>query len=530
VSTQRQGQQGTSLAEQQAAIERFAETWNLPIVRRFEERETAAKQGRPVFLNMLKQLKTSKANGVIIHKIDRSARNLKDWADLGSLIDSGIEVHFASEGLDLSSRGGRLSADIQAVVASDYIRNLKEETKKGLYGRLRQGLYPFRAVIGYLDQGKGQPKKIDPIKGPLIQKAFEMYATGDWGLIALTEELNNLGLRNKVGNRTSLNGLATILHNPFYIGVIRIEKTGETFTGIHRPIISKSLYDQVQDVFAGKNIKKETRHFFVYRRTVQCRNCRRFLTAEIQKGHTYYRCRTKNCLFRCLREDEISGAVLESLNKIEFSESEYRLLRELSKNETYNVEKESASARKDVKLQQDQIRDRHSRLAHAFIEGIFDRTTYLQKKNELVLEEHALREKLANLQTSEADVGARLDEFCELANSAHLSYKTALPTDQRDLVKIITANLMTDGKSVFVKMKNPFQLIADRHSFTVGSPYREATRTIEALFKGLLKYFKDPANSKDDDELVNYLNSKKPEKSKSNNYHFLQKPRPNNIC
>ena len=158
VSTQRQGQHGTSLAEQQAAIERFAGSWNLPIVRRFEERETAAKQGRPVFLDMLKQLKTGKADGVIIHKIDRSARNLKDWADLGSLVDSGLEVHFASESLDLNSRGGRLSADIQAVVASDYIRNLKEETKKGLYGRLRQGLYPFRAVIGYVDQGKGQPK------------------------------------------------------------------------------------------------------------------------------------------------------------------------------------------------------------------------------------------------------------------------------------------------------------------------------------------------------------------------------------
>ena len=55
VSTQRQGQSGTSLTEQQAAIERFANSWNLPIIKRFEERETAAKQGRPVFLEMLKE-------------------------------------------------------------------------------------------------------------------------------------------------------------------------------------------------------------------------------------------------------------------------------------------------------------------------------------------------------------------------------------------------------------------------------------------------------------------------------------------
>ena len=51
---------------------------------------------------MLKLLKLGKAAGVIIHKIDRSARNLRDWADLGELIDQGIQVHFANESLDLS--------------------------------------------------------------------------------------------------------------------------------------------------------------------------------------------------------------------------------------------------------------------------------------------------------------------------------------------------------------------------------------------------------------------------------------------
>jgi site-specific DNA recombinase len=142
VSTQRQGEFGTSLTEQKAAIERYAAKFNLDITEQYEERETAARQGRPVFLEMLKLLRKGKACGVIIHKIDRSARNLKDWADLGSLIDSGLEVHFASESLDLNSRGGRLSADIQAVVAADYIRNLREEVKKGFYGRLKQGLYP----------------------------------------------------------------------------------------------------------------------------------------------------------------------------------------------------------------------------------------------------------------------------------------------------------------------------------------------------------------------------------------------------
>src|SRR5437899_1697442 len=178
VSTVRQGQSGTSLAEQREAIGRHAQRWNLRIVQEFEEKETAAKSGRPVFRQMLNDLKRGKADGVIIHKIDRSARNLRDWAELGEIIDNGVDVQFANENLDLESRGGRLSADIQAVVAADYIRNLREETRKGFYGRLRQGLYPRPAPPGYLDCGGGKPKEPDPVQAPLVRQAFELYATG----------------------------------------------------------------------------------------------------------------------------------------------------------------------------------------------------------------------------------------------------------------------------------------------------------------------------------------------------------------
>ena len=87
VSTAKQGEHGVSLQEQHDAIVRYAQRFGLEIVAWFEERETAAKRGRPVFNQMLRLLEQGKAEGVIIHKIDRSARNLKDWADLGELID-----------------------------------------------------------------------------------------------------------------------------------------------------------------------------------------------------------------------------------------------------------------------------------------------------------------------------------------------------------------------------------------------------------------------------------------------------------
>ena len=237
VSTAKQGEKGVSLQEQRDAIERYAARFSLEISQWFEERETAAKQGRPMFSQMLRLLRQRRSRGVIIHKIDRSARNLKDWADLGEMIDAGIEVHFANETLDLHTRGGRLSADIQAVVASDYIRNLREETKKGLYGRLKQGIYPLGAPIGYLDQGGGKVKTIDPARASLVVQAFELYSSGKYPLNSLREELGRRGLRNKKGGMLSLTGMSVLLQNPFYTGLMRIRKTNQSF----RATISRSL-------------------------------------------------------------------------------------------------------------------------------------------------------------------------------------------------------------------------------------------------------------------------------------------------
>ena len=463
-----------------------------------------------MFLEMLKNLRKGKASGVIIHKIDRSARNLKDWADLGTLIDEGVKVHFANESIDLSSRGGRLSADIQAVVASDYIRNLREETKKGIYGRLKQGLYPFPAPVGYLNDGKGKPKKIDPVKASLIRNAFELYSTGNWGLIALADKMNRLGLRNKTGKKLSLNGIASILHNPFYIGVIRIKKTNELFAGKHPPIISKQLFDEVQVVFEGKNIKKKNRHFFVFRRHIICSGCQNSFIAERQKSYVYYRCHTPDCRKSTLREEVIENGFIQSLKKIKFNDCEEKLFRNefIKLDEDYAKEKQSV--KKQLQLNIKQTNTRLSRLADAYMDGVFDKKTYLDKKNEIILEEQSIKEKLANINQNSGDVITDLEAFLELANSAYLSYKYAKPLERRDLVKSISSNFFIKGENVLVKLNYPFELVANRPAFTSGSPCREATRTFTALLaKKLYQYFKYPDTSKNDAEFLDCIKNKK---------------------
>ena len=106
VSTQRQGVEGVSLEAQRRAIQDYAQRQNLAITQWFEERQTAAKRGRPIFVQMLSLLRKGKANGLIVHKIDRSARNLKDWADLGELVHQRLHRRGVARGDQVDAGGG----------------------------------------------------------------------------------------------------------------------------------------------------------------------------------------------------------------------------------------------------------------------------------------------------------------------------------------------------------------------------------------------------------------------------------------
>lgn len=490
VSTTRQGQTGTSLAEQREAIHRYADRNGLLIIREFEEQETAAKRGRPVFATMLKALQSKQACGVIIHKIDRSARNLKDWADLGELIDCGVEVHFANESLDLQSRGGRLSADIQAVVAADYIRNLREETKKGFYGRIKQGLYPMPARIGYVDQGKGLPKAQDPIQASLVREAFELYASGKWGLNALVDEMCARGLRNKHGKRVTRNGLATMLHNPFYAGLIHLQTTGEMFPGRHEPLIPQELFQRVQGVLAGKTADKRHHHSFLFRKHVTCAFCRRTLIPEIHKGHVYYRCQTKWCTQKSVREEIIEESFTETLKRFRFSDDEMNYCHSYLEQSIEDHHDRIEEHRRSVDLQHRQIRDRLSRLTDAYLEGTVEKELYVEKKNNLLMEEQACRDRLSNIERDQSFILKRVEGILEQANSAYSSYKEGLFEDRRDLVQTTTSNFIVEHKTVSIKLYFPFQLIAERQEQPTGSPYRDLARTLSALLSHLVDYFR----------------------------------------
>ncbi len=485
VSTARQGE-GVSMPQQKDAIERYAQRNQLQICRWFEEQETAAKQGRPIFSEMIKLLRGRSVRGVLIHKIDRSARNLKDWADLGELIDCGVEVHFANESLDLNSRGGRLSADIQAVVAADYIRNLREETKKGLYGRLKQGFFPMPAPLGYLNNGAAKPKTPDPKTAPLVRSAFELYSTARFNLRSLGNELLRLGLRRSDGSPITRNRLSDLLNNPFYYGLIHIKKTNQYFPGIHEPLISKPLFDRVQAVLQGKINTPSHKHDFLYRRRLRCKACDYSLIGETHKGFVYYRCQTTKCRATCIREEAIDEAVLAQLFRLELSSDEREFLHGQAEEIRANARSHKAEAINALNLRATQIEDRLARLTDAYIDRLIDAELFEERKKVLLLGRQDVGSQLRDLETKKSDVGTALAEFLEHAHTAYLAYKSGTVNEKRELLDLLTSNRLVDGKTPMISLRLPFRAIADRPKLGNGCPRRDVARTWEPLLSRLL--------------------------------------------
>ena len=496
VSSTKQGE-GVSLDEQRSAISRYADKHDLTITDWFEEKETAAKRGRPIFREVLKRLKRGEAKGLIIHKIDRSARNLRDWADLNDFMDTGA-IHFAHESLDLTTRGGRLAADIQAVVAADYVRNLRDETRKGHLGRLKQGLLPFGAPLGYLNTGRGRLKDIDPVASGHIRDGFELYGSGQFSLQKLSDTMYDKGLRTKGGKRVHKPYLARILRNPFYAGTIKLRSTGETFEGKHEPIISQHLFDDVQAILAGKAIKGPARRQHLYRRLFRCAHCKRFLVGELQKGRVYYRCHASSCPSKTVREDIVTTAVLGRLKLLSFSEEELAYLQQRLVEDRLVAKNRASSDLERITRELGGYGSRLERLTLAYVDGEIDKEIFLTTKESLLAKKNRAREMQAELMENP---GARFDlalETLELAASAKQSFLDGSDTQKRSLLEMVSSNRQLTGNQLSVELQFPFSEMAFSPCVLRMRNHQNTVRTstqLNAILRSLQQCAKTPESS-----------------------------------
>jgi site-specific DNA recombinase len=247
---------GYSIPAQTAACERKAADLDLALLPPYIERaESARSDDRPVLQRMMRELPELGVTHLIVHKVDRLARNRLDDATLYErLVGSGITLVSASENID-ATPAGRLMHGMLATFAEYYSNNLSTEITKGLVQKHKLGGTPFKPPTGYLpkrDLIQGQDIRwveVDPERGPLVTLAFDLYASGDWATIALTDHLAQLGLTTRATAKSpaaplSVSSVHRMLRNRYFTGEVTYR--GETVRGRHDPLVDVETFEKVQ--------------------------------------------------------------------------------------------------------------------------------------------------------------------------------------------------------------------------------------------------------------------------------------------
>ncbi len=312
-SSEEETKQIQSLETQERMLTEYADKYNLEIVEILKESKSAKTDGnRPLFSSMLERIKNKEASGVLVLHTDRLSRNGIESGQLIKLFEMGFIKEIRTPSRTYNSVTDMLYIDFDFVFAAHYSRNLSIRVKEGIETKLQKGEYPSYSPVGYVNKvGKIYP---DPLREKHIQKAYKLYNSGEYTLKQISNILFADGFRTRIGNnKVHKSVIHRIFTDPVYYGAIR--RKGTLYKGIHEPLVSKSLFDKVNDRLVGKNHSRKQKHTFLYDKFLSCKVCGCKLTASIKKGlYIYYYC--TNSRSKCLEHKKyIPEGDMETLVK-----------------------------------------------------------------------------------------------------------------------------------------------------------------------------------------------------------------------
>jgi site-specific DNA recombinase len=272
---------------------------------------------------------------------------------------------------------------------------------------------------------------------------------------------------------------------PFYTGIIKIKKTGESYQGNHEPIIPLQVFKRVQEVLTGKTHRKVIKHDFLFRQLFVCQPCQRCLVPEAQKSYIYYRCHGKGCPSSMQREERLESTVIHQLKQLEFSQDEKEYFRAKLLQMQQSWQGQQQMLIQGLELRVNQIQERFTRLTDAFLDQTIDKQTFEQRKTALLEERCVLQNQLTQLKSSVKPLSERLNELLELAGNAYLAYRAAVPEEKRELLKILSSNRTLDGKTLTIMLKLPYRLVAERANVFDGCPRRAQGLDVKSLWDEL---------------------------------------------
>jgi site-specific DNA recombinase len=431
------------------------------------ETQTAKMPGRPVFNTMLDHIEAGEASGIIAWHPDRLARNSIDAGRIIHLVDTGAikTLLFPTYRFDATPQG-KLGLAIEFGISKYYVDKLSADITRGHRQKVLSGIWPTFSPLGYVNDRDSRTIVPDPVRGPLVRKAFELYATANYTLDQITAAMNALGLKSRDDVPLSRTQYHRLFQNPIYYGVIRFRN--DHFEGKHEPLITKELFDRVQVTVRSKSRPKSpVLKPYLYRGQFHCGECGRLITTERQKGHNYLRC-TKwrtTCSQRYVREEPITEQVTNALRHVALpAEWADWMIGEAAVERKKDIEATSAyveSVRSHIKETDEQL----ERLLNAYVERVLSLDEYREAKKKLIDAKRQSEEKLITLERNRINSFEPITEFLNAAKQAGILAEAGTEEEKRDFFKKVASNPNLFNRELRFEPRGAWKLVAGQGSF-----------------------------------------------------------------
>lgn len=474
VSSQEQMDEGYSLSAQEKEGDYYAVKQSIEIVKKWSVSESAKMDNRKAFNEMIAYVKSHKdIKAILIEKPDRMTRNLTDLVKVYELIEQyDKEIHFYKQGQIIGKNSKsyeKLNLDIQVVLARQYINNLSEETKKGMYQKAAQGEFPTTAPLGYKNNRLTHLIEVDPLTAPFIKRMFELYASGNYSIDSLANKMKQDGLRARNGNPMYRSHVEKTLKNPIYYGdFIWGEKL---YKGIHEPIICKELFEQVHTQLHRLNKTHQATHNFTYSGLMKCKYCGCAITAEIRKGkYIYYHCtyHKGKCGNGYIREDRLEALIVNELRRIQLSNDIQEKIIKSLKESHQNEQNFRQNAVQNLTLQYNKLQEKIDRLYDDKLEGIINTAFWQDKTVQFKKEQEDVRVQIERFEQSNSNYMETGVKILKYAQKVLELWKVPRSSDKREIFNSVFSNFTLEAKNkkytVEPTFKKPFDILSKYNS------------------------------------------------------------------
>lgn len=339
-STEQDEKQAMSIESQVNEMKRIARREGLNIVEIKHESHSAKASGqRPVFNEMVREIREGKYDGIITWAPDRLSRNAGDLGSIVDMMDEKLIREIRTFGQKFTDNPNEKFL-LMILGAQGKLENDQKSVnvKRGLRAMCEKGLWPAPAPTGYMDDKnvdrKGY-KMIDPERAPIIKQAFEKVAYERYSGRQICDWFeDDLDFKTIGGKYLSAGNVNRILRSPFYYGTFEYPKgSGNFYKGRHEPIISKELFNKVaEQLKTNKEYREYGLKDFAFSRLIKCGKCLSGVCAEekvhVQKNgnhhrYVYYACsmsRDRKCRREYIKEQDLITQFIGLMDEVDLNE------------------------------------------------------------------------------------------------------------------------------------------------------------------------------------------------------------------